>query len=284
MLDGRVIIVTGAGRGLGKAYALAAAAEGATVVVNDIDGPEANETVDEIQGSGGKAAAHVGSAAEWPTAEGLIGSTIDQFGQLDGLVNNAGLFDVRDPWDEDEASLRRLFEVNTLGVLFPSVHALRHMVSERRGSIVNITSGSHAGMPQMATYGASKGAVASWTYCTAIDAMPHNVRVNAVSPVGRTRMGDVRGTGPRPDLPLPEHVAPLIVYLLSDLAAGITGQVVRLARGQLSIVEHPASVEPNETDEHWTPQSIADAFERLFRGQLRPLGQGATEYRWTPEA
>lgn len=294
VLDGKAVVVTGAGRGLGRAYALDAAAHGAAVVVNDIDRGPAEEVVREITAAGGRAMAAGGSVAEWSFAESLVQTCVSAYGKLDGLVNNAGLFYTIDPWEDSEARIRRLVEVNVLGTMYCGVHALRQMVAQRSGSLVNITSGAHAGISLMAAYGASKGAAASFTYSTAVDVAKHNVRVNAVSPIGATRMGTAIGgvmSDEAPESPAarrdgsalgvaPETVAPLVTFLLSDLAHGITGQVVRMQDHSLSLFEHPIIVEPTLEQPHWTPESISAAFDSTLRARLRPVGMGAKTYTW----
>lgn len=298
VLDGKAVVITGAGRGLGRAYALDAARHGAAVVVNDIDEDTARAVVAEIEAAGGQAVADSHSVADWAAAEALVARCEEAFGAIDGLVNNAGLFYVGDPWDEEEQRLRRLIEVNVLGSLFCATHALRRMKARGQGSIVNVTSGAHAGIPRMAIYGASKGAVASYTYSAAMDAMAHGVRVNAVSPIGTTRMSMATATGrvsdevewdadaeqalqgQRPRQVPPERVAPLVTYLLSDLAAGVTGQVVRLEDRQLGLFEHPILVDPVEERAEWTPELVAEAFRTAFKGRLRPVGHRAAAYAW----
>jgi NAD(P)-dependent dehydrogenase (short-subunit alcohol dehydrogenase family) len=232
---------------------------------------------------------------DWAFCERLVADCVREFGRIDGLVNNAGLFYVVDPWEDDEVRIRRLVEVNVLGTMFCGVHALRQMVRQGYGSIVNITSGAHTGLSRMAAYAGTKGAVASWTYSAAMDAMQHNVRVNAVSPIGMTRMAlaasgaemsdRVEAPGAasisRPEL-APENVAPLVTYLLSDLSDGITGQVVRLQGHELSLIEHPVIVEPPVRQQSWTTESVAAAFEQTLRAQLRPVGLGRPTYEWDP--
>lgn len=289
VLDGKAVVVTGAGRGLGRAYALHAAGEGAWVVVNDVDGHEAESVAGEIRAAGEKAIACAGSVADWDFAGQLVAACVREFGALDGFVNNAGLYYVTEPWDDDERRIRKVVEVNVLGTLFCGAHALGQMVRQGHGSLVNITSGAHAGLPAMSTYAASKGAAASYTYAAAIDAAPHGVRVNAVSPIAMTRMGRVQG-GQLSDAvelagdetrrgPGPENVAPLVTFLLSDLSAGITGQVVRLQGRELSLIEHPVVVQPVAEAEGWSVGEIAAAFDGELRKQLRPYRHGAAAYR-----
>ena len=151
LLDGKAVIVTGAGRGLGRAFALDAAAEGASVVVNDIDTEAAEKVAAEIAGDGGRAVSCAGSVANWDQADDLVQTCLKEYGALDGLVNNAGVLALRPAWDETEDSIRRVVEVNLLGALFVGTHAVRAMVDQGSGSIVNITSSAQLGLSTMGT-------------------------------------------------------------------------------------------------------------------------------------
>jgi NAD(P)-dependent dehydrogenase (short-subunit alcohol dehydrogenase family) len=292
MLEGKSVIVTGAGRGLGRAYAMHAAAHGARVIVNDIDAEAAEDAVAEIRHRGGTATPAIGSITDWDYCRRLVESCVATYGRLDGLVNNAGLFYVAEPWEDDEARIRRVVEVNVLGTMFCGVHALRQMKDQGSGSVVNVSSRALAGIARLSTYGGTKGAVTSWAYAAAIDAMPFGVRVNAISPVATTRMAmamsgevsdevelDPEVAGRRPGAPMPDNVAPLVTFLLSDRSADITGQVVRLNGKQLSVLEHPIELEPQaQQDGAWTPEAVADAFDAELRALLRPVGTFARQY------
>ncbi len=155
-LDGRSVIVTGSGRGLGRAYAVAAAAEGASVVVNDVDRPEAEAVAAEIRAAGGQAVASGDSVADAAAAERLVATAVDTFGGLHGLVNNAGLIEHGAPWELTAAQIDRLVDVNVRGVLNVGTAAMRAMRTGGGGVIVNVTSGAHLGMPGLALYGATR--------------------------------------------------------------------------------------------------------------------------------
>lgn len=273
-LNGKVVIITGAGGGLGRAYALAVAAAGARVVVNDVDAAATSAVVGEIEAAGGTAVAHVGSVADWDAAEALVALATTSFGRLDGLVNNAGVFHAAFPWDETEAGIRRIIDVNVLGTLFCAVHAIRVMREQGSGSIVNVTSGGHVGIAEMGSYGASKGAVASMTYSWALDAEAAGIRVNAISPIARTGQSDLwdNRDAEHMDEPPPERVAPLVVYLLGDGFRHLSGQVIRLDAQGLSVLDQPWFPERKATGEQWTPESVAAAIEGELADQLRPVG------------
>ncbi|MGW5742247.1 SDR family NAD(P)-dependent oxidoreductase [Amycolatopsis sp. NPDC003861] len=260
-LDGRAVVITGAGRGLGRAFARHAAASGAAVVVNDVDGAPACETVAAIVADGGTAEASVGSVADPAYARSLISLCRSRFGALDGLVNNAAVGYHAPPWDDDDAErTRALVETNVLGPFHCGTAAAKVMCAQGRGVIVNVTSGSMVGQRGAAAYSASKGAVASMTYSWASDLAQHGVRVNAISPIAWARLMAADPNGNRDAAP-PERVAPLVTYLLSDLSAGVTGQVLRLADGHLHAVRQPAIIRPVLHRETWTVEEIAAAVE-----------------------
>jgi NAD(P)-dependent dehydrogenase (short-subunit alcohol dehydrogenase family) len=274
LLAGKAVVITGAGRGLGAAYAAHAAAAGAAVVVNDIDGEQAEAVAARIVEQGGRAVLSVASVADPDQASGIIQRCLSEFGRVDGLVNNAAVQHLALPWDERPDAARALIEVNVLGVLYCGVAAARVMCVQRAGSIVNISSGSSFGQRALGAYAASKGAVASLTYSWALDLAELGVRVNGVCPLAWTRMverhhaAQARVTRQR----TPDRVAPLITYLLSDRAEGITGQLIRFTGDQLHIVRQPAIKEPVLRRAHWTTDDIAAAFDDVLDGHLEPFG------------
>lgn len=279
-LDGKAIVITGSGGGIGAAYALHAAREGACVVVNDLDAASAHAVVAAIRAEGGTASAHVASIASWDGAAGLIAHCVKSYGGIDGLVNNAAVFHMALPEEEDEAGLRALIEVNVLGTMFCGIHASRHMLARGRGAIVNVTSGAQAGLARQGAYGTSKGAVASLTYTWAIDMGARGVRVNAVSPMARSRMADQaqqyladHGHTPWPAIAAtPEDNTPVVIYLLSDRSAAVNGQVVRIDGQRLALMTHPAVLDPPLRRDTWTVQDVADAFEQQLAARQLPLG------------
>jgi NAD(P)-dependent dehydrogenase (short-subunit alcohol dehydrogenase family) len=268
-LAGKAIVVTGAGRGLGAAYAIDAAGQGASVVINDIDAPLAEEMALSIRAGGGTAVAHEADVSQWSSAAELVQRCVDEFGAIDGLVNNAGIAAYAWPQDQDERSFRAVIEVNVLGTAFCGVHAIRRMVAQQHGSIVNIVSGAQMGMPGAGAYSASKGAIASLTYSWAKDVSGAGVRVNAISPLAHTRMetmyADFIGGEAFPEsVDDAESIAPLVTYLLSDHAIAINGRVLRFNGHDINLVSPPAILRPRATDRHWTLDDLRVAIPRLL--------------------
>ena len=205
------------------------------MVVGDIDGDAVADTVAALRGAGGEAVGVAGSVADWRVAETLASTCAHAFGGVDGLVANAAIMRNALPWDETEADLRGIAEVNVLGVQFTGRHAMRAMVeSGLGGSIVTVVSGARHGIDGMSAYGASKGAVAAMTANWALAGASHGVRVNAISPLALTRMSAADTRPDRPAMPAPERIAPLVTALLSDSSAPLTGVILRFDGTTLS--------------------------------------------------
>lgn len=268
-LSGSAVVITGAGRGLGRAYALHAARAGASVVVNDCDTGAAQAVAHEIESFSGEAVACGGSVADPDVAGKLVGRCVSRFGTIDGLVNNAGIFHRAQPWAEDTDRIRSLVEVNVLGTVYCGLAAIGWMYEQGRpGSIVNVTSGTHLGHPETAVYGATKGAVASLVYGWALDLQSVGIRVNAISPLAVTDMK----LPPYDGHASPSDVAAVVTFLLSEAAAGITGQLVRRARRGLGLLKHPEIGEMIDADS-WEFDDIDRAF-RDSLSSLQPIGYG----------
>lgn len=280
MLEGKAVVITGSGRGIGAACAMGAARQGASVVVNDVDAKTAEATAASIREDGGKAIACAADITDWAEAGRLVQSCIDTFGRIDGLVNNAGLFHINKAWDFDPDAARALIEVNVLGAMHCAAQAVKPMVAQGSGSIVNVVSGAHMGIDSLGIYGASKGAVASMVYCWAVDLAGTGVRINGLSPFGNTRMAEetsayrrsVGAVDRRNQFQSAEANSPLVEYLLSDRAEGVNGQLVRIDKGEIQLYTHPALLVPPLRRESWTCEEIADAFDAELRERLVPCG------------
>lgn len=283
-LEGKAVVITGAGSGLGAAYARHAARNGASVVVNDISAVAAQSTVDSIKAAGGQAVAHAGDVSSWSYAQSLVDGCVDAFGAITGIVNNAGILRIAKILDLTEADLRQMIEVNLIGTAACASHAARRMLAAGKGgSILNVASGSQAGDIALGGYSATKGGIASLTYSWAMELRGTGVRVNALSPLAETAMAaqnkalmaeqaasrEVHYAA----LPDPEINAPVVSFLLSDEAEQINGQVVRIAGRQLSFVTHPLIADP-VLENDWNDKAVAAAFAETLADRQQPLGLG----------
>jgi len=173
-----------------------------------------------------------------------------------------------------------LIETNVLGPLFCTAHAVKPMLKQGSGSIVNVVSGAHMGIATLGVYGASKGAVASMVYTWALELAGSGVRVNALSPFGATRIALKDRKGPIPEemarqlaqLPKPEANSPVVEFLLSDLSREVNGQLVRIDKGELQLYTHPALLLPSVVRSDWTAESVAQAFANEFKDRMVPCG------------
>jgi 3-oxoacyl-[acyl-carrier protein] reductase len=258
------------------------AAEGSRVVVNDIDLAEAVKVVAEIQASGGTAIASGEDVGDWLSARSLVEQCVEAFGGVDALVNNAGLARTVPIWEEEGESFDKLMRVNLKGTFNVTRHSLDHMIPHRRGAIVNISSGSQAGHPGVSVYGATKAGVASFTYSWALELAPYNIRVNAIAPAAQTRMSAIQlaETEEIPPFRRPENTAPLVVYLLSDEANWITGQVFRQTGNLIGLFTHPKPIHLTAAASGWTLGVLRERLRRRFGGRLEPVGLNATDYQF----
>ena len=281
-LVGKAVVITGAGSGLGAAYARHAGRLGAELLLNDVNAEAVEAVAAEIRGAGGKAVCFPGSIGSWDYAERLIDACVGEYGRIDGLVNNAGILRHGRITEVTEHDFRNMLDVNTLGTAGCAAHAARHMLRQGTpGSIVNVASGSQAGDIALGAYGASKAAVASLTYSWAMELRDTNVRVNAMSPLAGTAMA---GTNMQylaqqsanrevvyTTLPPAEISAPLAAYLLSDRSIGVNGQLVRIAGEELSFVTHPLIAQPVLRGT-WTDDAIDDGFRTVLTARQCKLG------------
>jgi NAD(P)-dependent dehydrogenase (short-subunit alcohol dehydrogenase family) len=286
LLQGKAIVITGSGRGIGAACAKGCARQGAAVVVNDIDPVDANDTAAAIAADGGKVIVCIADVSQWEQAERLIDTCISTFGKIDGLVNNAALYHAARIDAFDPIAARSLLEANVLGPLYCTGSAVKPMLAQGSGSIINVVSGAHMGIVNLGIYGATKGAVASMVYTWALELAGSGVRVNALSPFGATRIAFPDRRAPIPDemakrlalLPPPEANSPVVEFLLSDLAKDVNGQLVRIDKGELQLYTHPALLLPSVKRDEWTAESVAQTFEHEFKDRQVPCGvRGMTD-------
>jgi NAD(P)-dependent dehydrogenase (short-subunit alcohol dehydrogenase family) len=256
-LDGRVAIVTGAGRGLGRAHALKLAREGAAVVVNDpgvggdgtgSDATPAAQVVAEIEAAGGRAVANLDSCADWKSAEGLIAQALDSFGRLDILVNNAGILRDKMSFNMEEAEWDAVIEVHLKGHFAPSKFAAAHWRAESKagnevyGRIINTSSESgYIGLVGQVNYAAAKAGIVGMTLTMARELERIGVTVNAIAPRARTRMipssfGTAKGVEEGAfDDRVPENVSPVVAWLAGPAAGHISGKVFAVYGGTVEL-------------------------------------------------
>lgn len=285
VMDGRVVIVTGAARGIGRGHALEFARQGAKVVVNDLgaevdgtgssDGP-AGEVVDTIRALGGEAIVNGEDVADFDGAARLMQAAVERFGELHVLVNNAGILRDRmlvnmtaDEWDA-------VIRVHLRGTFAP----LRHAAAYWRGRakqgarvdarVINTTSSSGIyGNPGQGNYGAAKAGIAALTVIAARELERYGITVNAVAPAALTRMteGLVKDRKSVPDGVFdpsdPENIAPLVVWLGTEQAAGITGRVFNVRGGHISVAEGWHAGPEADSDTRWDPAALGDVIPEL---------------------
>ncbi len=275
LMQGKAVVVTGAGRGLGEAFAVHIARAGGAVVVNDVDVELAERTAETIRAHGGRAVASGHSVAEAGEAQEIVDLCVKEFGGIDGLVNNAGLNYEALPWEDDAEQARELIAVNVLGVVNTGLAAIKAMVGAGTGgSIVNISSGASLGQRKLGVYAASKGAVASLTYSWALDLEDAGIRVNAVCPLAHTRMvwKSERSLRACPPDRTPSRIAPVVLFLLGDGSDGITGQMIRCNGPQLHIMGQPYLKQPILERPVWDTETVQKAFDEVFSAHLENYG------------
>ncbi|MHA4779247.1 SDR family oxidoreductase [Streptomyces sp. MSC1_001] len=293
LCGGRVVVVTGAGRGLGRAHALAFAAEGARVVVNDLGvgldgtgggtGP-AQRVVDEITASGGAAVAHGGDVATADGAASLIATALDAFGRLDTLVNNAGFLRDRMLVNLGEDDWDAVMRVHLKGHFLPLKHAVAHWRAEAgagrtpEARVVNTSSGAGLlGSVGQGNYAAAKAGIVGLTLVAAAETARYGVQVNAIAPAARTRMTErtfaetmAAPGGTAFDAMAPENVSPLVVWLGSAASAGVTGRVFEAEAGRITVMEGWRPGPTADKGARLTPAEAGETARRLLADSERP--------------
>lgn len=278
ILDGRVAIVTGAGRGIGRAHALELARQGATVVVNDFgvslagEGTgerPADEVVAEIRAAGGQAEANVADVADFGQAEAMVGQAIETFGRLDVLVNNAGFVRDRMLVNTTEEEWDAVVRVHLKGHFAPLRHAAAYWRAESKagrqpvGRVINTTSGAGLqGSIGQATYSAAKAGIAGLTLVAAAELGRYGVTVNAIAPVARTRMTE--GAFDTSAMALPEDNSPIVAWLASAESGDVTGRVIEIDGSRIAIENGWAHGPARDAGRRWRAAEVGAAIRDLL--------------------
>lgn len=274
-LDGKVIAITGAGRGIGRAVAEFCAAEGAAVVVNDfgvsIDGAEpssevADEVVAAIIAAGGKAVANANSVTSMEGGASIVQSAIDNFGRIDGVVTVAGILRERMFFNMSEEEWDPVVETHLKGTFTVWRAAAPHFKAQGSGAFVAFTSGAYAGSVAQANYSAAKGGIVSLARSVAAGMFKYGVKSNVIAPVAKSRMSGNVPFGI--EMGEPEDVAPMVGFLLSDASDGITGQVYTANGGKIAVWNQPVEVREMRTDGRWTIDEIAKRIGEVGQEEL----------------
>ncbi|MGE4218864.1 MAG: SDR family NAD(P)-dependent oxidoreductase [Alphaproteobacteria bacterium] len=300
LLEEKVVIVTGAGRGIGRGIALCAAQEGAKVVVCDLGGSStgegadqgpAQEVVNEIRAAGGEAIASTESVAEWKSAHRIIETAVDTFGRLDGLVNNAGILRDRIFHKMEESDFEAVLNVHLKGSFYTSRAAADHFRKQSSGAYVHMTSTSGLiGNFGQANYMAAKLGVVGLSRAIALDMSRYQVRSNCISPFAWSRLvGTIPTNSPEEERRVermkqmtPEKIAPLAVYLMSDDAKDVSGQIFCVRNNEIFLFNQPRPIRSVHTAEGWTPQGILETAMPAMRGSLTPLERSPDVFCWDP--
>jgi NAD(P)-dependent dehydrogenase (short-subunit alcohol dehydrogenase family) len=277
-LDGKTIAVTGAGRGIGRAVALASAAAGANVIVNDfgvsIDGQDpnsdiANAVVAEITAAGGSATAVADTVTTMEGGAHIVETAVDTYGRIDGVVCVAGILRERMLFNMSEDEWDPVIETHLKGTFTVFRAAAPLMRAQKSGTLIGFTSGAFAGSVAQANYSAAKGGIVSLVRSAALGMHKYGVTANVIAPVAKSRMSGNVPFGL--EMGEPEDVAPMVVFLLGDAARTVTGQVYTANGGTIAVWNQPTEVRAMRKDGRWTPEEIAGRFDEVGQERMAML-------------
>jgi NAD(P)-dependent dehydrogenase (short-subunit alcohol dehydrogenase family) len=300
MLEGRVAIVTGAGGGIGREMALALAGAGAKVVVNDIGASLAGEGADqgpaervagEIRARGGAAAANTDSVSTWASANRIVQAALDAFGRIDCVVNNAGILRDRLFHKMTVEDWEAVIQVHLMGSFYVSRAAATHFREQERGAYVHMTSTSGLiGNVGQANYAAAKLGIAALSKSIALDMRRFNVRSNCISPFAWSRMiASIPAETPEAKARVAKlqrmeagKIAPMAVFLASDAAKDVTGQIFAVRANEIFLMSQPRPVRSVHRAEGWTAETIAEQALPALAPSFAPLDVSADVFSWDP--
>jgi NAD(P)-dependent dehydrogenase (short-subunit alcohol dehydrogenase family) len=301
MLDGKVVLVTGAGGGIGREMALLSARHGAKVVVNDLGGSvdgegsgsatPAQKVCDEIKAAGGQAVPNYGSVADPAAAEAMVKQAVDTFGQIDGVINNAGILRDRIFHRMSHLDWKQVIDVHLNGTFNVSRAAANYFKDQKSGSFVHYTSTSGlVGNFGQANYAAAKMAIVGLSKSIALDMKAFNVRSNCISPFAWTRMiGTIPADTPQQVARLekmkkmtPDKIAPMAVFLLSDAAKDVSGQIFGVRLNEIMLFNHMRPVRSVHASDGWTLESINEIAVPAMSKHFAPLERSPEYFTWDP--
>ena len=285
LLDGRVAIVTGSGRGIGREFARCFASEGARVVVNDVgvslDGrgteeDPAAQVCKEIEALGSEAVPNYDSVSDFDGARNIVQTAVDAFGTVDILVNNAGIVRDKSLLKMEEADFDAVIAVHLKGTFNCTRHAAEVMKEKGYGRIVNITSSAGLrGNFGQTNYGAAKAGIMGMTFIWSMELGRYGITCNAVAPAGATRMTaslyERSGKEPPPE-ENPALNAPLVAYLASEQAAHVNGQILGRSEYAYTVFQHPKQIAWMWNEGGWTPAQVAERFDKGLGQHLQQVG------------
>jgi len=300
ILDGKVVVVTGAGGGIGRDFAHAMAAQGAKVVVNDIgtsvsgegrnEGP-AQKVVDEIKAAGGTAVANTDSVSEWESANRIVKAAIDAFGRIDCVVNNAGILRDRFFFNMSVEEWKAVIDVHLNGSFYVARAAAPYFKNQQSGSYVNMTSTSGlVGNLGQANYSAAKLGITGLSKSMALDMAKYRVRSNCISPFAWSRMiGTIPAETPDQKARVDKlktmetsKIAPLAVYLASDASSDVTGQIFAVRANEIFLMGQSRPLRSVHRSEGWTPETIAEHAIPSLRASFYALDRSQDVFSWDP--
>jgi len=291
LLDGKVAIVTGAGRGIGRGEAIELAAQGASVVVGEVDAAAGQAVVDEIAAAGGAAVVQLGDCSEVDAAEAIVRRAVDEFGRLDALVNNAGILRDRTLAKMTPEEWDAVIKVHLRGHYAPTHAAINHWRDAGQPGRVVCTASTSGilGNFGQSNYGAAKAGIAAFAQIVAQESWKHGITVNAICPAARTRMtegayGEIAGDTAGFDFWHPDNVAPFVAFLCSDASAHISGKVFGVQGDAVELYRpftSEAVIENGGT--RWDPAVFADRVGQLFEETgINPAAEnGMARLRYT---